>query len=81
MPGSFLGTLDWLWAFHSDGLRIAAIAIIVIGVVTVRCGNRAMTIWAEDRQSRRGYELRRLTLLSKVRSESDRRRAERLDLE
>jgi hypothetical protein len=68
--------LPWLWAFDNDYMRLAAVAVVAIGVVLVICLPAVIKAWQGDRENKRKYELENKRLQARI---SAREQAKRSD--
>jgi len=60
--------LPWLWSFSNDYMRLAAVAILVVGVVLAICLPSVIRAWQNDRENKRKYELENKRLQARLSS-------------
>ena len=73
--------LEWLWAFRSDGSRLLAVGRVALAGIVIGCIGPVARAWQSDRQDAREHELRKAALTARLRSEIERQKQERLDLD
>jgi len=78
---SLFGDLQWLSAFHSDGSRLAAIALVCVTLIAIFCLPTIAAVWRADRSDKRANELRKLALTAEIDRQIEQRRKERLNLD
>jgi hypothetical protein len=64
-PLATVGNFHWLFAFQSDGARLAAIAMVCATLAFVYCFPIFIKEWVADRRDRRADELKKLTMMAK----------------